>query len=230
MPEFAESVCLSEHGRVLVVIPVLSTQSYGDHGLLECCGKTLLSRAIITAKRTKCVDRVVVPSMDRSVCLHAQTHGALSFPAQTKVFKSLVGKAIRKVVKFGSYEPDIVMVLNWRTPLIDHHCLSEIVDAVFSGKGSSVVTVEAEEWVQTIVSVPETAEEQWSDAIFDEHDEDFSCIEAPLVRATWFCDWEESGHFRNGRILFFQIPKKLCLEIRTPEDLEKAEDLIGDKS
>lgn len=205
--------------HTLAVIPCIGKKvDWRRKGLVKFRGKTLLSIAVEKAK--KVTRWVAIASDDPSVLRHAKRYGAYAIKVRrTKYVSSmsdglLYEACLRWMARHVDAQFDILLMVNWETPLSTVSDLKKLValdDDHFSDSAATVCVEEGKYWRDV---------NGYSQVIMPW--EPLSC-DAKIGYAIWIGDFVMCHHFRVGRHKLVNVPRIRAQRILEKEDLKLLE-------
>jgi len=206
--------------HVLAIIPAVGNEDFTKRGLVRCGGKTLLSRAIVELRRSLFIDRIVVISNDYAVLDHARicTAKALYSNVRFPSVRSIATQAIYEVERHvTNYIPDILLMVNWRAPLLVSHDYTGAIDCLVNGLGDCVYSASGGSKLKTGIS---KTNPELGVSIHNYFPGFYGC---------YYGDFLETKMFRNGRVVMFPVTKDRAVTIKSPETLEYADKFLQER-
>lgn len=199
--------------QVLAVLSSVGPTAFLDRGLYKCCSVPLITRAILLAHQCTEVRKVAVFADSFHVLQEARKHKAFQIRSTTRLGKrkTLCEKAVAAIaIHEPDFCPDIVLYLNWRTPLARVDDYSDMIQMLVDGKADSAATV-----ISRPVTKSRKEAKHWAVPLI--------WTEARIAKVCWVADLMKFHRLQNGRVYLHEIPRDRCLEVETKEDVKQVE-------
>jgi len=134
---------------VLGIIPARGGSKGIHHkNIKKLCSKPLIEYSIISAKKSKKINRIIVSTDNKKIASISKKAGAeIPFLRPKQISKddtpviNVIQHTINFLEKFESYKPDIIVLLQPTTPLRSIHDIDNSIELLLNSKSSSVISV-----------------------------------------------------------------------------------------
>lgn len=221
--------------KVLAIIPARGgSKGIPKKNIQSVVGKPLIGHAILHAKKSKYINKIIVSTDDRKIAEIVSSYGAeIPFMRPKKLAKDdssiidVIKHTIDHIKAYDSYKPDVIVILQPTSPLRTTKLIDDSIEILKRSKASSVITVSkikkhpfSSFWLKKGLLRPFKQDftryhqrQKYPDLYFPSGD----------VYAFWCKTLEKYGSIYGPKIKPMIVENDVALDIDTPFDLFIAE-------
>ncbi|MBA7636689.1 N-acylneuraminate cytidylyltransferase [subsurface metagenome] len=134
--------------RIIAIIPARGgSKGIPRKNVRLLCGKPLIAYAIEAALDSKYIDRVLVSTEDEEIAEIAREYGSevIERPSELaddfSTTEPVLEHAVRYMEETEGYQPNVIVLLQPTSPLRNHQHIDEALEAFFTNKYDSLLSV-----------------------------------------------------------------------------------------